>query len=82
MCQYKDSQTVTIQELPETAPPGQLPHSAEVVLEDDLVDKVRGWSEEGVIEIKIRPGDFKPQASRIIREHVALFILLWPLWLS
>ena len=32
---------ITLQELPETAPPGQLPHSAEVVLEDDLVDSIK-----------------------------------------
>ena len=34
-------QHLTIQELPETAPPGQLPRSAEVVLEDDLVDAAK-----------------------------------------
>ena len=40
-CVYKDSQTVTIQVLPENAPPGQLPRSVKVVFENDLVDKVK-----------------------------------------
>lgn len=26
-CRYKDNQVIGLQELPETAPPGQLPHS-------------------------------------------------------
>ena len=40
-CVYKDSQIITIQEMPERAPTGQLPRSINVVLENDLVDKVK-----------------------------------------
>jgi DNA replication licensing factor MCM3 len=40
-CVYKDSQVVTIQEMPEMAPPGQLPRSIEVILQNDLVEKLK-----------------------------------------
>ena len=38
---FKDYQTVLLQEPPERTPLGQLPRSVEVILEGDLVDKVK-----------------------------------------
>ncbi|GAX25831.1 DNA replication licensing factor MCM3 [Fistulifera solaris] len=41
LSQYKDHQTITLQEMPEKAPMGQLPRSVELVMDHDLVDKVK-----------------------------------------
>ena len=41
MCEYKDVQTIVLQEMPEKVPAGLLSRSIEIIVQDDLVDRAK-----------------------------------------
>ncbi|KAJ2908524.1 MCM DNA helicase complex subunit, partial [Coemansia aciculifera] len=70
---YMDHQTVNIQEMPERAPPGQLPRGVDVILDDDLVDVVKPGDRVALVGVyRALGGKATTAASAIFRTVIVV----------
>jgi DNA replication licensing factor MCM3 len=67
LCTYRDHQSISIQEMPERAPAGQLPRGVDVILDDDLVDRVKPGDRIQLV------GIFRSLGNRNTAHNSALF---------
>ncbi|KAK6628026.1 MCM DNA helicase complex subunit [Polyplax serrata] len=68
---YKDHQTLTIQEMPERAPAGQLPRSVDIICDNDLVDLAKPGDRIRVIGCyRCLPGKYGGFTSVVIANSI------------
>ncbi|KAM3180311.1 hypothetical protein ACTXT7_016532 [Hymenolepis weldensis] len=68
---YQDHQKITIQEMPETAPAGQLPRSVDILMDNDLIDSCKAGDRIQVIgQFRCLPGKKNGYTSASFRTAV------------
>lgn len=74
LSEYKDHQTITLQEMPERAPMGQLPRSVDLIFEGDLVDKVKAGDRIQIVGVyrAITPGGNVQTTSAVFRTVILI----------
>ncbi|KAJ3351625.1 MCM DNA helicase complex subunit [Entophlyctis luteolus] len=67
---YRNFQTLTIQEMPERAPPGRMPRPIDVILDDDLVDVAKPGDRVQIVGVYKSMGKGTNSSSAVFRTAI------------